>query len=356
MRFFNIDQHVSVIEDVRLILEALGHEITSVNMSGHNWVFQRERATGFGPLNAQNVHSITADQFYRECKDALGEYDGFIVTYPPSLSQIYERFDKPIIVDIAIRYEYPHHADPGRWRLFNDFLDRGVKEGKIHLVANNLYDAKYVEYFTGLRPTHISSLCDYTHVTYDPIYDSALLMDCRSQQAVDLCVASVPEVFPLRTVYQRYTYEDLSHHKAFVHMPYNCSIMSFFEHYLMNVPIFVPTKRFLLDLHARFNVVSELTWNGFFKTSLKSPLRGRIELPDPNEYESQLSLETWMGFFDYFGFEHIIYFDSFKDLREKIHSLDLGKVSVAMEETNKKRRVSIRETWGKILSGVKPVA
>ena len=32
--------------------------------------------------------------------------------------------------------------------------------------ANNLYDAKYIEYYTGLNTQHIPSFCDYTGAEY----------------------------------------------------------------------------------------------------------------------------------------------------------------------------------------------
>lgn len=44
MKIFNLDCHVSVIADLKQIFENLGHEVTSWSISGHNWIFNREKS------------------------------------------------------------------------------------------------------------------------------------------------------------------------------------------------------------------------------------------------------------------------------------------------------------------------
>ena len=42
MKLFNLDLHISVIEDIKNILTNLGQELISKSISSHNWVFNRE--------------------------------------------------------------------------------------------------------------------------------------------------------------------------------------------------------------------------------------------------------------------------------------------------------------------------
>ena len=42
MKFFNLDLHVSVIQDIKQILEPLGHTVDNWSISGHSWVFGKE--------------------------------------------------------------------------------------------------------------------------------------------------------------------------------------------------------------------------------------------------------------------------------------------------------------------------
>ena len=43
LRFFNLDLQISVIADVKYIFEKLGHEVVNWSISGHTWVFGKER-------------------------------------------------------------------------------------------------------------------------------------------------------------------------------------------------------------------------------------------------------------------------------------------------------------------------
>ena len=44
MKFFNIDQHASVISDVANIFKNLGHEVEDWTLSGHHWVVGKSKA------------------------------------------------------------------------------------------------------------------------------------------------------------------------------------------------------------------------------------------------------------------------------------------------------------------------
>lgn len=353
MKFFNIDLHVAVIEDVARMLQELGHEVTSINMSGHNWVFGRQPATGFGPVNTQTWQSVTPDQFFGATYNQLKEFGGFIATYPPSLSQIYERFGKPIICVIPIRYEYPYHGNPDAWRALNAFFLRMHAYRKIVFVANGMYDSEYFHHFTGIKPLLIQSLCEYVGVNYAPEYDTALIMDTRSNAAVNECVEAVPQARPVRAVYGRFQWSDLTKHKALIHIPFNSGSMSFSEHYYMNIPIFVPSKDFLLDLHKRHSVLNEISWNGTFGLQPKSCIEGvRTDMPDPNDYVNPETVRIWMDLNDFYQLPYIIQFSSFCDLKQKLLSTDLADVSKKMQVFNQSRKAIIRKAWMRALAKV----
>ena len=117
MKFFNLDCHVSVIADIKKILESLGHEVVSYSISGHNWVFNRQ-PTKLDIINTNNWRQLNEDMcnsFYERYKDELSEYDGFICTYPLTFSLLYEKFKKPIILHIPIRYETPFESNPEQY-------------------------------------------------------------------------------------------------------------------------------------------------------------------------------------------------------------------------------------------------
>ncbi len=74
--------------------------------------------------------------------------------------------------------------------------------------------------------------------------------------------------------------DDVTRVRAHVTIPYNASVMSFFEHYWLGIPQFAPTPRFLLALQREGRALSQLTGTAF----APSPVARRGgTLPDPND-------------------------------------------------------------------------
>ncbi|MAF35772.1 hypothetical protein CL622_01495, partial [archaeon] len=131
MKFFNVDLHISVIEDIKTIFHDLGHEVDSKCMSFHTWVFNRtvDHVDGIDQNNWRDISPEMCDRFYDRYKDELSKYDGFIVTHTPCFSLLYEKFNKPIITVASTRYEAPFTDDYSAWDSFNSFLRNKIDEG-----------------------------------------------------------------------------------------------------------------------------------------------------------------------------------------------------------------------------------
>lgn len=134
MKIFNLDCHVSVIEDLKNTFESLGHVVDTWSLSGHNWIFNREPSS-VEVINQNTWMSLDenmCDAFYERYKDELSKYDAFLCTYPPAFSIIYEKFNKPIILQIPIRYEVPFHNSEIKWNSFNDVFDENDNRNPEH--------------------------------------------------------------------------------------------------------------------------------------------------------------------------------------------------------------------------------
>ena len=163
MKFFNLDLHISVIEDLKCIFKDLGHQIDSVCISGHNFVFNRNPQQ-IETVTQQNWHMMDirmCHNFYEKWKNILNQYDGFVVTYPPAFSLLYQYFDKPIIIQAPIRFDVPFTKNPVLLKWFIDFLKKGIKEKRIILAANSLYDKDYCEFYINEPCQYIPNLCEY---------------------------------------------------------------------------------------------------------------------------------------------------------------------------------------------------
>ncbi|CAF5192647.1 unnamed protein product, partial [Rotaria magnacalcarata] len=54
----------------------------------------------------------------------------------------------------------------------------------------------------------------------------------------------------IRDFYKRhYRYTELAQHPGIIHIPYQVSLMSIFEQYRMNIPLFVPSLDLLTEWH-----------------------------------------------------------------------------------------------------------
>ena len=123
MNFFNIDLHVSVIADLKAIFSKLGHTIVDRSLSGHTWVFNRQQDhIKFINKDHWSINEDLCNRFYNEYKNELKSYDGFICTYPPSFSLLYEKFNKPIIMQVPIRYDVPFSQNAFLFEWFNNFF------------------------------------------------------------------------------------------------------------------------------------------------------------------------------------------------------------------------------------------
>jgi len=350
MNFFNLDCHISVIADIKKIFGELGHNVDSWSVSGHNWVFGRDSASVdiVNQNTWKNLNQDMCDEFYNRYKDELSKYDGFICTYPPAFSMIYEKFRKPIIIQVPIRYEVPFYNNADKWNNFNDYLRKGIDNGMIIPIANSEYDKKYFEFFVERECKLIPSICEYVNSDWNPtiekfLYSSRLSINFGTDIIVD------------KSTLGKYEWQDIANYKGIIIIPYNCSTMSIFEYYNSNIPIFCPSKKLMKELYSTYKsyVLSELTWNQTFG----NPPGSIIECDrtnDPNDYSNLDIMSNWIDYSDFYNTEwmpYIIYFDSFEELSSKL-TIDLREVSSNMKKFNVIRKDKIYKEWDKIINSL----
>lgn len=338
MRLFNIDMHISIVHDVKSLFPEIGHSIDSCCMSGHTWV-NNETQGSTEVINPQNWFGIDqemCDLFYEVYKDKLNVYDGFIHSYPPAFAALFEKFDKPIYTIACTRYDYPcgsgEPATQDRLAWLNEKLMEGYKSGQIKFIANNLYDKKYSEEFCGGEWKFIPSLCTYvSHLTCTGETNQILLWD-RNRDGLrnELVYKNVEPRFSTSQVYDR---EKLIAASGIIHIPYNISVMSSFEHYAMGIPMFVPSYDLLINWKAQGrNVLSELE----FCNNLNQPLK-----------DEWIKLADW---YDKDNMPGVMLFDSINHLRELIDTYDREAVTSEMKETYGKKKERTISLWEEVLA------
>lgn len=315
MKLFNIDCHVSVIADIKNIFESLGHQVDRWSLSGHRWVFGLEKCKSsvITESNWKQIDEKMVDDFYDAHHKELDQYDAFVCCYPPIFLKLFEKFNKPIIVVAATRYDFPVADDLRRLQWLEDSLNNN---DNLILIANNAFDKAYCEKFLEREWNLIPSLCDYTGATYNPSKHQKVLF---SKFAIE-----TPSDIIHQYYLGRYSWEELYQHIGIIHFPYNVSTMSIFEQYQAGVPLWFPSLDYALQLLA-----------------LKIPIFNEIVFPNsnPDRQASQFLTREWLSLSDFYnGTLQVNYFDH--------HSLFDGNI----QPTSNKEMVV--EKWKQILNTI----
>lgn len=351
MKFFNIDQHVSVISDIAHIFRNLGHEVDDWSLSGHHWVMNKPKV----PIMLSDGTQLTCsgvcskevcDRFYEANKEKLDKYDAFISCYPVEFAMLYERWNKPIIVVNCIRYDHPNTFNPALRNRLNDYLHLKQQEDKLYYVCNNKGDQWYTEYMTGIKGMHIPSLCEYTNAKYTGTRGQYVIHD-RSEIDVPggLCVS----LGAVRNASWRYSWQDLYSYKGIIHVPYHNGSMSIFEHYTANVPMFFPSKTYMKELFHQNRSLSDLTFYRINKAQEPD------DINNPNSLRNPEVLNKWIDtcdFYDDGNMKYIQYFDSPSHLEHLLRTVNAQEISNNMANHNKLRRESIYNNWKEILTSI----
>jgi len=129
-----------------------------------------------------------------------------------------------------------------------------------------------------------------------------------------------------------------------------------FEHYTMCIPMFVPTKRYMMELYEQgHEVLREVSWNQIKGLPSKSAIPGKSEQPDPNDYENMGAVQHWLQYADYYSdwMRHVIQFDSMEDLAGLLETTNFQKVSNSMMLHNVERMSFSLNAWNEILKEIK---
>ena len=128
---------------------------------------------------------------------------------------------------------------------------------------------------------------------------------------------------------------------------FQVSIMSFFEQYRMNIPLFAPSLPFLISLHRDYYAVYDRTTAGGYKPSARGsrlPAHPSMaHVPDPNDDFSEASIKYWLPLADFYHFPHLTYFESVEQLVDILHSIRMERLWQISEEMRAYNRNALKE-------------
>jgi hypothetical protein len=160
----------------------------------------------------------------------------------------------------------------------------------------------------------------------------------------------------LREIYKgHYEYFEIARHPGIIYVPYQVSVMSLFEQYRMNIPLFFPSLDLLTEWHYTYHVVSERTWDGVGenrKNTSRIPGVFGSDIPDPNNEFDRDAIRYWLKFSDFYQWPHITYYNSTEDLAIKLTTTNLVQVSENMKVYSETVKKNLHEQWRQIIERI----
>jgi len=267
--------------------------------------------------------------------------------------------------------------NPTRWKAWLASLRRIARDPRNIVAANNKYDAEYIRYFAGVDALYIPSYCGYAaKARYSPVLTKTVLfarnhnnpraLFAGAHAAARAAATAAPEPAPAPAPgaggtlagsavrFERtedayphgFEYLQLAQHPAVVVVPYTKSVMSFFELYRMNVPLFAPSVDLLVRWEMKHAVMAErIYWSN---TPRPTPYPNTTRLP-PNARTSKPALRHWLGLSDLYAFPNVTLFDSWEHLMQLLLQADLPAISASMAQANAEMLADLRGTWRRLL-------
>lgn len=315
----------------------------------------------------------------------MARVDVVICSHPAANCELYLDFGKPLVIYATTRLEFgrldrfvewrkPFITDSslGRWQAWVATVKRLASQPWNAVLANNWYDAHYIKYHTGVMPLVLPSWCgDHAHAEYRPEGVEILIVPYRdnldfpkfrSQETWQHPVlagmlremgvafgteAAWPFTFArLRDRHPRYTFDQVAKHPAVLYIPYQASVMSFFELYRTSVPIFAPSHALLCEWQRDHG----LAWERVYGDPPRQDFSWDFRF-NPNSERTDDAC-AWLAFSDQYHTPHVILFNSWQHFVGLLRTTDLLAVSRRMTHHSKGLYANLSFTWHHLLYSI----
>ena len=319
--FFNLDCHISVIREISRVADENDARVISWSISKHNHITRKYfKFPDPVAIVGANTWKLLSSQRIRRFQFIYGiflrSFDGFIVTYPTAFTQLFLKFEKPILVICPTRYEIPYTDNPDLWKSLNLDLRDGISSGLVTLFVNSEAEKKYLKYYTGIESEVVHTVCDYITSKWSP-KSADLIFFSRSHPLSEQIIEETDGIWQEASQFlgPNYSWEKLMSVAGVFILPYNNNTMHFFELANAGVPVVVPSKDFLMRLwnsSVNSGVMSEISNFKVFSISTSG-----LADEDPSNYLSPVFKNYWINlcdFYDYTLMPNVSVIDSFSEL------------------------------------------
>jgi hypothetical protein len=309
-------------------------------------------------IHEQEVRSTF--EFYKNDPD-IAATDAFVCMFPNSYCELWLPLNRSIIWLAAHRYSLARCPREQWDRLTQHMQITAAHPNRGHVVAAmSVYDAEYINYFTGLKPLVVTSTslwyAGHGATTYTKARNEILIGPLQVNSFPRLSEINSAgggryNFVPVKALYAHFQSQDIANHRAVVMFPYAVMSYGITEVYAMGIPMFVPTIPFLraLDMtHDRRN--RDDPYCG--RDAGVPPKHPSSAHPFSPEDDDEASFTYWLQFADLYQWPHIQTFDSLPDLIAKLDKSDFDVIHTKMMEENERREARVSAQWKQIACNI----
>jgi hypothetical protein len=269
-----------------------------------------------------------------------------LVAFLPTMFDFLMALNRTIIVNTLHRpnmYRCTYNTSQQSFRNLQLLASSGPtgknSNGPLHIMAPGyVHDVEYMRHYTGIRPLYLPfSLLDILPIASYSGHKAFFLWNGHMEPP--------PELSSLFTfvVPQKYELKDLLQYRAVIVLPYSITNTKSLEQYEMNIPMFVPTPKFALELGCfadRTATYDPYCASSTFTNSDHPP--GHPTSPYFKEFspnarhvygDNSADEEFWIRFSEVYLWPCVEYFASWEELQSKLlQTLELMLPPVATRD------------------------
>jgi hypothetical protein len=337
LNILHLSFHKGCIREIEIVAEALELKVTSLFIPD----LQPKEFDGYSAGNSlYNIGHDRAENIWNKHKDYFNQFDAIITSDTAPLARIFlqNNYTKPLIIWICNRFDYADYGsldcnfpDEEYYQLFQQTQNKK----NVHIIPYTAFESLYASqknvFFNHetIKPSGIFTTFNITsaiphHIKKSNTFFIPPYLNDTSMHTAEECA-----LLEINTYHGRYNGpNDLKEFKGIIHIPYAWSNVAFFENMQLGIAYFIPSITFMLN-------------------NLNT---GKIWWPNGNYFKNNYHLSEWYN--DEYK-EIITYFDSWKDLKNKINTTNFNTLQAKIKLYADNHRIATIEKWNQIFQQIK---
>ena len=334
MKILHLSYHKGCINDFNYVCNKLNIQCEVLSSIQGCTTDKNQKSLNLPDAQHYNMTRERAIYYWDKYKDYFNKFDCIVTSDTAPLSRIFlqNNWDKKLIIWICNRFDYAHGRGSGfPDQEYYNLIRKATKLKNVHIIGYTAFENIYCKHIRNIdignnviTPTGgIAEI--YSNFTEKKEFNDTLFVPPYHNDTIMMNLKRKLETLGFNAYTGRYNGPmDLTNYKAVVHIPYAWSNLAFFEMFQLGIVYFIPTINFLFQLRKMGNFWFQPPYN-----------------------RENLHLSEW---YNDTHTDLLIYFDSWEDLKKKVHTLNYDKHKLKLKEFGEKHIKTTLNKWESVLN------